>query len=296
MATTNNTLSVRQYQAQFKTLLGAVFTKQAYFRDFFGGNIEALDGVSDNAKAFSVKTSSIPVAVNTYSKDANVAFGTGTAKSTRFGNRTEIIYTDTDVKYTWEWAFHEGIDRFTVNNDFMAAVADRLDLQAQEKVALFNQHQGKFISDNAGKTLALATKDAAGVLALFNDAHKYFVNQKVKQNLIWCAKVTPDIWNLIVDQPATTTSKRSSVNIDENGVAMFKGFRVEEIPEDLFQKNEVAYFYPAAVGKAFTGINTARTIESEDFDGVALQGAGKAGEFILDDNKVAVVKATGTGA
>lgn len=296
MATTNNTLSVRQYQAQFKTLLGAVFTKQAYFRDFFGGNIEALDGVSDNAKAFSVKTSSIPVAVNTYSKDANVAFGTGTAKSARFGNRTEIIYTDTDVKYTWEWAFHEGIDRFTVNNDFMAAVADRLDLQAQEKVALFNQHQGKFISDNAGKTLALATKDAAGVLALFNDAHKYFVNQKVKQNLIWCAKVTPDIWNLIVDQPATTTSKRSSVNIDENGVAMFKGFRVEEIPEDLFQKNEVAYFYPAAVGKAFTGINTARTIESEDFDGVALQGAGKAGEFILDDNKVAVVKATGTGA
>lgn len=296
MATTNNTLSVRQYQAQFKTLLGAVFTKQAYFRDFFGGNIEALDGVSDNAKAFSVKTSSIPVAVNTYSKDANVAFGTGTAKSTRFGNRTEIIYTDTEAKYTWEWAFHEGIDRFTVNNDFMAAVADRLDLQAQEKVALFNQHQGKFISDNAGKTLALATKDAAGVLALFNDAHKYFVNQKVKQNLIWCAKVTPDIWNLIVDQPATTTSKRSSVNIDENGVAMFKGFRVEEIPEDLFQKNEVAYFYPAAVGKAFTGINTARTIESEDFDGVALQGAGKAGEFILDDNKVAVVKATGTGA
>lgn len=246
--------------------------------------------------AFSVKTSSIPVAVNTYSKDANVAFGTGTAKSTRFGNRTEIIYTDTEVKYTWEWAFHEGIDRFTVNNDFMAAVADRLDLQAQEKVALFNQHQGKFISDNAKKTLSLATKDAAGVLALFNDAHKYFVNQKVKQNLIWCAKVTPDIWNLIVDQPATTTSKRSSVNIDENGVAMFKGFRVEEIPEDLFQKNEVAYFYPAAVGKAFTGINTARTIESEDFDGVALQGAGKAGEFILDDNKVAVVKATGTGA
>jgi len=45
------------------------------------------------------------------------------------------------------------------------------------------------------------------------------------------------------------------------------------------------------IGKAFTGINTARTIESEDFDGVALQGAGKAGEFILPDNKKAVVKA-----
>ena len=40
----------------------------------------------------------------------------------------------------------------------------------------------------------------------------------------------------------------------------------------------------------FTGINTARTVESEDFDGVALQGAGKAGEYIPEDNKKAVVK------
>ena len=42
--------------------------------------------------------------------------------------------------------------------------------------------------------------------------------------------------------------------------------------------------------KHLLGINTARTIESEDFDGVALQGAGKAGEFIPNDNKKAVVK------
>jgi len=73
----------------------------------------------------------------------------------------------------------------------------------------------------------------------------------------------------------------------------FKGFEIEELPESMFQEGEVAYAYIAGVGKAFTGINTARTIESEDFDGVALQGAGRAGEFILDDNKAAVVKVEG---
>ena len=64
----------------------------------------------------------------------------------------------------------------------------------------------------------------------------------------------------------------------------------------MFQTKECCYAYIEGVAKAFTGINTARTIESEDFDGLALQGAGKAGEFILPDNKPAVVKVSFTGA
>ena len=104
------------------------------------------------------------------------------------------------------------------------------------------------------------------------------------------AKVCADLYNAIVDHRLTTTSKGSVANIDENGVVKFKGFLIEEVPDDLFQTGEVAYVYIDGVGKAFTGINTARTIESEDFDGVALQGAGKAGEFILPDNKKAVCK------
>jgi hypothetical protein len=64
----------------------------------------------------------------------------------------------------------------------------------------------------------------------------------------------------------------------------------------MFEDGECCYAYIEGVGKAFTGINTARTIESEDFDGVALQGAGKAGEYILPANKKAVVKVTVTGA
>lgn len=288
--TANNNQAARVYQLQFRQLLQAVFQKRAYFRDFFGGGIEALDGVQDNENAFFVKTSDIPVVVGTYNTDPNVAFGTGTSKSTRFGERTEIIYSNTPVPYTWGWAFHEGIDRFTVNNDMNAAVADRLDLQAQAKISQFNAHHGSFISSVAGKTEALTSYGEKDVLALFNTLSNYFVNIEAVGTK--AAKVTPELYNAIVDHPIATTGKHSSANVDQNSILMFKGFQIEEIPDAMFQEGEVAYAYIQGVGKAFTGINTTRTIESEDFDGVALQGAGRAGEFILDDNKPAVVKVT----
>lgn len=291
----NNNQNVKTYQKQFKELLQAVFRKQSYFADFFGGDIEALDGIRDNETAFSLKTSDIPVVVGSaYIKDANTAFGTGTGAGSRFGERKEIIYADTDVKYSWEWVFHEGIDRHTVNNDFDSAIADRLDLQAQAKTKQFNVHHGKFISDSAATTKTLATYSADAVLALFNELSKYFNNIEAVGTRK--AKVNSDLYNAIVDHPLTTSSKNSTVNIDENGIVKFKGFLIEEVPDEYFQENECCYAYIAGVGKAFTGINTARSIESEDFDGVALQGAGKAGEFILPDNKKAVTKVTVTGA
>src|SRR5690625_5993440 len=96
--TTNNNQAARSYQKQFKQLLKAVFKHQAYFRDFFGGEIEALDGVQHNETAFYVKTSGIPDVVGKeYNKEANKAFGTGTGNSTRFGERKEIIYPDTPL-------------------------------------------------------------------------------------------------------------------------------------------------------------------------------------------------------
>jgi len=293
MATKNQNKAARSYQLQFKQMLEAVFRSQAYYSDFFGGNIEALDGVENNETAFYVKTSDIPVVVGEYDTGEDVAFGTGTANSTRFGERTEIIYTNTPVPYTWGWAIHEGIDRHTVNNNLDAAIADRLDLQAQAKVKQFNKHHGKFISDNAGHEEELAGKTPEGVLALFNELSNYFVNIEAVGTKV--AKVKPELYNVIIDMPQTTIEKHSSANIDENTIVKFKGFRIEELPDAQFQEGEVAYAYIQGVGKAFTGINTARTIESEDFDGVALQGAGKAGEFILDDNKKAVVKVTEGG-
>src|SRR5699024_11233788 len=113
-----------------------------------------------------------------FNKCKNVAFDSSTSNTTRFGERTEIIYTDTHVPYTWEWVFHEGIDRHTVNNDFQAAVADRLDLQAQAKVNQFNQAHSKFISDSAVHEEELASFSDDDVLALFNDLSNYFVNME----------------------------------------------------------------------------------------------------------------------
>ena len=285
----NNDLPARSYQLEFKRLLQAVFKKQSYFADFFGGSIEAMDGIQENEAAFYVKTSDIPCVCGTgYDKTATKAFGTGTGNSSRFGSRTEIIYTNTPAKYTWGWNFHEGIDRHTVNNDFAAAIADRLELQARAKTKAFNDAHGKFISQNAGHSETLLDYTDDNVLVLFNALSKYYNNIEAVGTKR--AKVCADLYNAIVDHRLTTTSKGSVANIDENGVVKFKGFLIEEVPDDLFQTGEVAYVYIDGVGKAFTGINTARTIESEDFDGVALQGAGKAGEFILPDNKKAVCK------
>lgn len=288
-ATSNQDLAVRSYQQEFKQLLQAVFRKQSYFGDFFGGGIEALDGVQHNETAFYVKTSDIPVVVGTqYNKGANVGFGTGTGNTTRFGPRTEIVYTDTPVDYSWEWVYHEGIDRHTVNNDFQAAVADRLELQAQAKVQQFNASHGAFISSVASHQETLGGYDADEVLALFNALSTYYVNIEAIGTKV--AKVAPELYNAIVDHPLTTSGKGSAANVDQNNILTFKGFSIQEIPDAQLQTDEVAYTYIQGVAKAFTGINTARTVESEDFDGVALQGAGKAGEFIPDDNKRAVAK------
>ena len=285
----NNNLAARSYQKDFKGLLQAVFKKQAYFADFFTGGLEALDGVQHNETAFYVKTSDIPVVFGEgYNKDANTAFGTGTGKTSRFGDRTEIIYSDTPVNYSWGWVFHEGIDRNTVNNSFDVAVADRLELQAQAKTQKFNLKHSEFIANSAGKTETLSGYTADAVLALFNDLAKYFTNiHAIGERVV---KVNADLYNAIVDHPLTTSGKKSGANIDENGIVKFKGFIIEEVPEDVLASGCIAYAYIRGVAKAFTGINTARTIESEDFDGVALQGEGKAGEYIPVDNKKAVVK------
>jgi len=294
MSTANNDLNARSFQPEFKQILQAVFKVESYFADFFAGGIEALDGVTHNENAFYVKTSDIPVVVGNYSRDANTAFLAGTSNSNRFGDRTEVIYVDTPVPYTWDWSFHEGLDRFTVNNSLASAVADRLELQAQEKTEIFNFNHSNFIAASAGEVKPLPAMDADGVLALFNDMAAYLTNQKARG--VRKAKVNTELFNLLVDHPKATTAKHSGANIDENTIIKFKGFLIQEVPDEVFVDGAVAYAYVENVAKAFTGINTARTIESHDFDGQALQGAGKAGEFILEDNKKAVIRVDFGGA
>lgn len=289
----NQNQAIKTYQPQFKEMLQAVVESQAYFRDLFvGGTIEALDGVEHNKKAFSLKVSDIPVVLGgEYNKNPNVGMGTGTANSSRFGEITEITYTDEDVEYDWEWVYHEGIDRATVNYDFNEAVAERLGLQAEAKVNEFTDNHASFISENAAESFGIGEVNKDSVVKLFNDMRAHFTNKRVKGSLVRTAKVSPEIYNIIVDHPLTTGGKKSGANIDEGTIYRFKGFEIEEIPEDLLQEGDLVYAYAKGIAKAFTGINTVRTVEATDFDGVHLQGHGKAGEYIPNQNKVAIVKA-----
>ena len=283
--------NARSFQSQFKEMLMAVFGSRSVFGDFFANGLEVLDGVSDNETAFRVKTTDIPVAVGgEYDTNANNVFGDGSTGNSRFGDMTEIIYKETPVPYTGGWTIHEGLDRYTVNHNFEQALVDRQEQQAIAKTEWYNRTHGKFISDNAGKTEELASYTDTNILKLFNALAKYFVDTQIIGTKV--IKVAPDLYNALVDHALTTTGKHSAANIDENGIVRFKGFTIEQIPSSYFQAGEIAYAYVTGIGKAFTGITTARTIEATTFDGVEIQGAAKTGEYILPVNKKAVIKVT----
>lgn len=287
MATENNNLPVRLYQKQFIGLIQTVFGVQSTFTPTFGA-LQALDSVQNNAIAFSVKANDVPVAVGTYNTDPNVAFGSGTSNSNRFGPMKEIIYGDIDVPYSFGWSFNEGIDQLTVNNDLNAAVADRLNLQAQAKTRMFNSKLGAYLVASAAADLG-AVDD---VNKVFEAASERYTDLEVVVPVR--AYVTAEVYNSIIDHQLVTSSKGSAVNIDENGIVRFRDIIVTKTPTRYMDGKSII-FAPDNVGRAFTGINVVRTIQSENFAGVALQGAGKAGQWISDDNRQAIFTA-GTSA
>lgn len=289
MANNNNNQPVRRYEQQFAGIFATVFNAKKAFAGALQ-EIQVTTGIRNNETAFTVKTNNTPVVFNSYSTDANTGFGTGTSNSNRFGERVEIIYQDEDVPYNDNFAIHEGIDRYTVNNDVDQAVADRLDLQSQAKTRRMNTKNGAYISSVAGNTDALASMTDADITALFNRMSEYYVDAEVDVPVT--AYVIPSIYNAIVDLAALTTLKNSSVDLDGNTIVEYKGFRIEKTASKYFVTGEGAYFAPDGLIIPFVGIETTRTIETEDFDGVALQGAAKTGQFVLDDNKVAISKVT----
>lgn len=284
MATENNDLPVRTYQKQFISLMQTVFGVQSTFTPTFG-SLQALDGIQNNAIAFSVKANDVPVAVGTYSTDPNVAFGSGTSNSNRFGPMEEIIYSDIDVPYDFGWSFNEGIDQLTVNTDLNSAVADRLNLQAQAKTRLFNSKLGTYLVDSAAADLG----EVSDVNAVFEEASERYTDLEVVVPVR--AYVTAEVYNAIIDHQLVTSSKGSAVNIDENGIIRFRDIVVTKTPA-RYMDGKAIIFAPDNIGRAFTGINVVRTIQSESFAGVALQGAGKAGQWISDDNRQAIFTAT----
>ena len=280
-------MATQLFSDRFVQLLPVVFKAQAAFTGVFG-DLQAVDGVSDSDTAMRVKTNDLPVVLGTYSTDPNVAFGTGTANSSRFGQMTEVIYKDIAVPYSDPWSLHRGLDRFTVNADLDSAVSTELERAAQAEVRALNSQLGAYLVSNAAADLG----SVDDVVALFDKADEQMTELEV--NVPVSAYVAPDVYNKIVDNTLTTTGKRSSVNIDTNGVVEFKGFKVYKVAAKYLKngdKTVKAVFAPDGVGRAFAGISTLRAIEAIDFDGIELQGAGKTGQYISDENLKAVFTA-----
>lgn len=289
MTTNNNNLPVRVYTPQYTKVLSTIFGVQKAFAGALAP-IQTLDGVQHNTKAFMVKTNNTPVVVGTYNADSTKVFGAGTGLGSRFGELKEVVYQDAEVNYDYTLAIHEGIDRYTVNNDLNAAVADRLRLHSEAQTRAINKRIGKFLSANAGETKELAELDETNIQKLFNQVNVYVTNTEINAP-IKCY-IRAQVYNAIIDMASTNKSKGSNINLDSNGLLKYKNIELIVVPEQYFENNVVAIFSPDGIVIPFIGIETARTVEAEDFDGVKLQAAAKGGTFVLDDNKKAIIKVT----
>lgn len=284
-------MAIKYYTKQYAGILPNLFAKKAAFLRAFGGTLQVKDGISQKDTFMEMKTTDTDVVIQEYSTDANVGFGTGTGNSSRFGERKEVKSVDVEVGYEAPLAINEGIDDFTVNDMPSHIVAERLALHGVAWAQHVDGLLGKAISDNASETLT-GDLTEAGVTKLFAQAHKIFVNNGVSENVAHVAYITADVLNFLIDSELAKTVKNSSVNIDEQTLYKFKGFILVELPDAKFQTGENAYFVADNVGVAGVGIQVARTMDSEDFAGTALQAAAKYGKYIPEANKKAILKAT----
>lgn len=283
-------MAIKYYTKNYAGMLPDLFIKKTPFLRVFGGALQVKVDAEYNENFMDLKISDTDVTIQAYSKDANVAFGTGTGNSNRFGERKEVKSTDVTVKWEEPLAIHEGIDKFTVNDITDQVIAERLALHGVAWAGQVNTWLGKAISDNASGTLTgELTED--GVTAMFASARKKFVNNKVSSSIAWVAYVTADVYNFLIDSKLATTGKHSSANVDTQTLYMFKGFELEELPDDQFVATENAYFTAIGIGVAGVGIEVARAMDSEAFNGSVLQAAGQYANYVPAKNKKAILKA-----
>lgn len=283
-------MAIKIFTKQYAGLLANVFEKRQNFLNTFGGKLQVQDGITNKDSFIDLKISDTDVVIQKYDMGENVAFGTGTGTSNRFGQRKEIKSVDKQVPYEEPLAIHEGVDNFTVNDNAEEVIQERAALHAEAWVEQMNGFLSKALSDAAHKTLTgkLTEED---VVKTFNEASKIFVNNKVSKDVARVAYVTSDVYNFIVDAKLVSTGKGSTVNIDDNEYLKFKGFILDELADEYFQKGENIIFAADNVGVAGVGIEIYRMLDSEDFAGVAIQSAGKFGKYIPEKNQKAVVKA-----
>lgn len=283
-------MAIKIFTKQYAGLLANVFEKRQHFLNTFGGKLQVQDGITNKDSFIDLKISDTDVVIQKYDMGENVAFGTGTGTTNRFGQRKEIKSVDKQVPYEEPLAIHEGVDNFTVNDNAEEVVQERAALHAEAWVEQMNGFLSKALSDAAHKTLTgkLTEED---VVKTFNEASKIFVNNKVSKDVGRVAYVSADVYNFIIDSKLVTTGKGSTVNIDDNEYLKFKGFILDELADEYFQKGENIIFAADNVGVAGVGIEIYRMLDSEDFAGVAIQSAGKFGKYIPEKNQKAVVKA-----
>ncbi|CZB15494.1 major capsid protein [Streptococcus suis] len=283
-------MSTKIYTKNYMAMLAKITESRSRFLRSFGGQIQIYDGVADSDTMLHLKVNSTKAVIKKYDKGENVAFGTGTGSTNRFGQRLEIKSIDLTVPYEAPIAIHEGIDNVTVNDVADKVVAERLEENALAQTEYINELLAKALSDNASETLT-GQMTEEGVTRTFATARKKFVNNKISKNIAWAAYVTSDVYDFLIDSKLATTAKNSSANIDEQSLYKFKGFVLEETPDEYFQEGEQVMFAADGVGIAGVGLQIVRTIDADDFYGVAIQGAGKYGKYIAEENKVGILKA-----
>lgn len=283
-------MSTKIYTKNYMAMLAKITESRSRFLRSFGGQIQIYDGVADSDTMLHLKVNNTKAVIKKYDKGENVGFGTGTGSTNRFGQRLEIKSIDLTVPYEAPIAIHEGIDNVTVNDVADKVVAERLEENALAQTEYINELLAKALSDNASETLT-GQMTEEGVTKTFAKARKKFVNNKISKNIAWVAYVTSDVYDFLIDSKLATTAKNSSANIDEQSLYKFKGFVLEETPDEYFQTGEQVMFVVDGVGIAGVGLQIVRTIDADDFYGVAIQGAGKYGKYIADENKVGILKA-----
>ena len=284
-------MAIKLYTKQYAGMLPELFAKKSAFLRAFGGTIQTIQGAEANSNFLDLKTTDTDVVIQAYSTGAAVAFGAGTGNTNRFGARKEVKSTDTQVPFDTPLSIHEGIDSFTVNDIPEQVVAERLALHAVAWAEHYDGIMSALLSTSASATLTETRLSEDGVTNAFAEARKKFVNNGVSNSIAWVAYVTADVYNFLIDSKLATTAKNSSANVDEQTLYKFKGFELVELPDAKFQTGDNVYFVADGVGVAGVAIPVARTMDSEDFAGVALQAAGKLGKYIPDKNKKAILKA-----
>lgn len=286
---------IKIYTSQYAGLLQNVFKVKQHFLNTFGGNLQVKDGITNSDEFMKLKVSDTDVVIQKYDVGEDVAFGTGTGSTNRFGDRKEIKSVDKTVEYEAPLAIHEGVDNMTVNDNADQVIQERAGLHAEAWTEELNKLLSKAISDNASETLTGVMKED-DIVKVFNDAHKKFINNKVSNDIPWTAYVNADVYSIIIDSKLATTAKHSGADVDRQEILKFKGFNIVELADEYFQKDEQIYFAADNVGVAGVGIEIYRVLDSEDFAGVAIQSAAKYGKYIPDKNKKAILKAKLTPA